>query len=118
SGSAARGSVRRGRGGGTSGPWRGGRPARPGSDKRGGASGGGSSERARHLAPPEKLIARQARNSLIPVLEATGVDPHAAIDRLRAFGMLLLEWSRHASNLISQRDEPRLLERHIRESIV
>jgi 16S rRNA (guanine527-N7)-methyltransferase len=32
--------------------------------------------------------------------------------------MLLLEWSRGASNLISQRDEPRLLERHIRESIL
>jgi 16S rRNA (guanine527-N7)-methyltransferase len=67
---------------------------------------------------PEKLIARQKWNSLIPILEEVGVDARATIERLRTFGMLLLEWSRGHSNLISRRDEPRLLERHIRESIV
>jgi 16S rRNA (guanine527-N7)-methyltransferase len=68
--------------------------------------------------PPEKLIARQNWNSLIPILEGIGVDARPAIERLRTFSMMLLEWSRGHSNLISRRDEPRLLERHIRESIV
>lgn len=36
---------------------------------------------------------------------------------LRRYSELLLDWNRNVSNLISRHDEPRILERHIRESI-
>ena len=105
-----------GRDGGTSGPWRGGGP---GSGRgRDGRSGAAAPAERRPGLTPEKLINRQDWNSLIPILEGIGADPRPAIERLRAFSVLLLEWSRGHSNLISRRDEPRLLERHIRESVV
>ena len=37
--------------------------------------------------------------------------------RLRAFALELLQWNRGVSNLISHADEPRLVERHIAESL-
>ena len=41
----------------------------------------------------------------------------AAIDHLKTYARLLVEWNRGVSNLISRNDEQRIVERHIAESI-
>ncbi len=46
-----------------------------------------------------------------------GVDANEAVEQLRRYSRLLLEWNRSASNLISRNDEPRIVERHLLESI-
>ena len=40
-----------------------------------------------------------------------------ALDRLKAFATELLRWSQGVSNLISHNDEPRIVDRHIAESL-
>lgn len=39
------------------------------------------------------------------------------LPRLRRYAEMLLEWNRNVSNLISGHDEPRIVERHLRESL-
>jgi 16S rRNA (guanine527-N7)-methyltransferase len=46
-----------------------------------------------------------------------GADANLAIEQLRKYSRLLLEWNRSASNLISRNDEPRIVERHLLESV-
>jgi 16S rRNA (guanine527-N7)-methyltransferase len=63
------------------------------------------------------VLARQPWDSLIPHLLKTGADTTSAMEQLKSFSRLLFEWNHGASNLISHNDEPRFVERHLRESI-
>ena len=56
-------------------------------------------------------------NSLRPLLAGSDADKEAALTRLKAFAAELLRWSQGVSNLISHNDEPRILDRHIAESL-
>ena len=56
-------------------------------------------------------------NSLRPLLEGIHADSEVALTRLKAFAAELLRWSQGVSNLISHNDEPRLVDRHIAESL-
>jgi 16S rRNA (guanine527-N7)-methyltransferase len=62
-------------------------------------------------------IARQPWDVLIPDLLKAGVDVEAAMERLKRYTTLLLQWNRTASNLISRNDEARFVERHLLESV-
>jgi 16S rRNA (guanine527-N7)-methyltransferase len=62
-------------------------------------------------------MARQNWNLLVPHLLRASVDADATIERLKKFAALLLEWNGNISNLISRADAPRLVERHILESV-
>ena len=63
------------------------------------------------------MLSSQPWDSLRPLLARTAVDVEEAIDRLRRYSALLLEWNRTISNLISRQDEARFVERHLRESL-
>jgi 16S rRNA (guanine527-N7)-methyltransferase len=66
----------------------------------------------------ERTLAAQDWSSLLPHLDRARVDdPARAIEQLRLYARQLLEWNRSVSNLIAAGDEPRIVERHIRESI-
>ncbi|MFN8586685.1 MAG: 16S rRNA (guanine(527)-N(7))-methyltransferase RsmG [Candidatus Eisenbacteria bacterium] len=62
-------------------------------------------------------LARQPWALLEPLLEGVSADPAAAMQRLRSYARALFEWNRGVSNLVSHNDEPRLVERHLRESL-
>ena len=47
-----------------------------------------------------------------------GAESDARLAALRGYTKQLLEWNRGVSNLISRNDEPRIVDRHIRESIL
>ena len=68
-------------------------------------------------AAPARVLARQPWTSLSPWLEACGADPAPTIERLRLYATALLEWNRGVSNLVSRHDEPRLVTRHLYESL-
>jgi len=63
------------------------------------------------------VLKRQPWNDLIPHLLKIGADPAESVFRLRRYCELLLQWNRKVSNLISRNDEPRIVARHIVESI-
>jgi len=63
------------------------------------------------------VLKRQPWNELIPHLLKIGADPAESVFRLRRYCELLLQWNRKVSNLISRNDEPRIVARHIVESI-
>ncbi|MEK7330280.1 MAG: 16S rRNA (guanine(527)-N(7))-methyltransferase RsmG [Candidatus Eisenbacteria bacterium] len=65
----------------------------------------------------DQTLARQPWDSLNAPLLRAGVDVTRAIQQLRDYARLLLDWNRSASNLISHNDEPRIVERHLLESI-
>ena len=74
--------------------------------------------RRRRPRSVEDVLAGQDWHSLTPMLVRAGVQaPDPAILLLRRYCELLLEWNRSVSNLISANDEPRIVERHIREAI-
>ena len=50
-------------------------------------------------------------------LSGSEPDRDIAIARIKAFGLELLRWNQGVSNLISHDDEPRLVDRHIAESL-
>jgi 16S rRNA (guanine527-N7)-methyltransferase len=54
---------------------------------------------------------------LIPHILKAGVELDGVMPRLRQFATLLTQWNRGVSNLISRNDEPRLVSRHLLESI-
>jgi 16S rRNA (guanine527-N7)-methyltransferase len=56
-------------------------------------------------------------NSLLPSLAGSDADKAAVLVRLKLFAVELLRWSQGVSNLISHSDEPRLVDRHIAESL-
>ena len=65
----------------------------------------------------ERLIGRQPWERLAPLLWELGADVEAATQRLQAYARELVEWNRGASNLVARGDEPRLVERHLFESL-
>ena len=73
--------------------------------------------RRAQFASPERTLARQPWESLRAFLPGTAAEQDLALARLRAFALELLLWNRGVSNLISHADEPRLVERHIAESL-
>lgn len=81
--------------------------------------GGGTGEFESGPALPNvrRAIDAQPWDSLIPHLLKTGVDVDATTRSIKQFTELLLKWNRGISNLISRNDEPRVVERHIVESI-
>ena len=56
-------------------------------------------------------------SSLLPLIPGSDAERARTIERLRLFATELLKWNRGVSNLISHDDEPRLVERHIAESL-
>ena len=70
-------------------------------------------------APPDldRLLARQPWEVLRKPLRRAGAEPEAAMDTLRRFARLLIEWNRTSSNLMSRNDETRFVERHVLESV-
>ena len=56
-------------------------------------------------------------SSLLPLIPGTMPERTLVLDRLRLFATELLQWNQGVSNLISHDDEPRLVERHIAESL-
>ena len=68
-------------------------------------------------AAAENALARQPWDLLRPLLEGVSDDPAKTIERLRHYARLLFDWNRGVSNLVSHNDEPRLVERHLFESL-
>jgi 16S rRNA (guanine527-N7)-methyltransferase len=60
---------------------------------------------------------RQRWDDLIPHLLRAGAKAEESLSRIRRFGEMLLLWNRRVSNLISRNDEPRLVARHLAESL-
>ncbi len=56
-------------------------------------------------------------NSLLPFLSGGDAERELVLARIKAFALELLKWNQGVSNLISHDDEPRLLDRHIAESL-
>ena len=65
----------------------------------------------------ERALKSQDWAALTPDLKGAGVEPAAFLPRIRKFCELLLQWNRKVSNLISRNDEPRLVGRHVVESL-
>jgi 16S rRNA (guanine527-N7)-methyltransferase len=63
------------------------------------------------------MIQRMAWDSLRPLLTGSDADRDVVLARLKAFALELLRWNQGVSNLISHDDEPRLVDRHIAESL-
>lgn len=98
----------------------------PSAGGRDGRTRGPQSEKPARTGPPkrkvsptaaESALSRQPWEVLLPMLEGVSDDPKGCIDRLRAYTRLLFEWNRGVSNLVSRHDEPRLVERHLSESL-
>ncbi len=68
-------------------------------------------------AAAEMALARQPWDVLKPLLVGVSPEPAKTIERLRLYARLLFDWNRGVSNLVSHNDEPRLVERHLRESL-
>ena len=62
-------------------------------------------------------LARQDFDLLIPHVLRAGAEAVSALERLKRYGEMVLQWNRMASNLISRNDEARLVTRHMLESI-
>jgi len=54
----------------------------------------------------------------MPCLEPLGEDAPAALARLAAYADRVLTWNRSVSNLVSTADEPRIVTRHLLESLL
>ena len=65
----------------------------------------------------EDVLARQPWELLRAPLRGAGVDVGVALERLRRYARLLLEWNRSVSNIMSKNDEDRIVERHLLESV-
>lgn len=64
---------------------------------------------------PEQFLVRQPWSLLEPLLGAGA--PRNAMEQLKAYSRLLVEWNRGVSNLISRNDETRFVQRHLAESL-
>ncbi len=102
---------------------RSGRPAREGF-ARGERSGPrrpqppATQRRAPRPSNPDVLLARQPWAMLRALVPGGGPEAEAKLEALRGYTKQLLEWNRGVSNLISRNDEPRIVDRHIRESLL
>ena len=65
----------------------------------------------------ERALKAQHWDALSSRVAEAGVFPAAFLPRIRKFCELLLQWNRKVSNLISRNDEPRLVGRHVVESL-
>lgn len=66
----------------------------------------------------DAVLNRQPWNELRAVLRQVGAhDVESALDRLRTYARLVLEWNSGVSNIVSRNDEQRFVERHLLESI-
>ena len=75
--------------------------------------------RERYPAPPgaiESALRRQPWDSLRGLLRQIEA-PENALERLKSYTRLVLEWNRGVSNIVARGDEPRFVERHLIESI-
>ena len=72
---------------------------------------------SRSSAPVSDVLDAQDWDSIRPLLRAAGADEEQSIALLRRYATLLVEWNRTVSNLMSSNDEPRLVDRHLRESL-
>jgi 16S rRNA (guanine527-N7)-methyltransferase len=63
------------------------------------------------------LLARQPWASLRPLIPGDAPEVEVRLAALRDYTRQLLDWNRGVSNLISRHDEPRIVERHLFESI-
>ena len=70
-----------------------------------------------HVRDPQRLADRMPWASLRPIVPGSEEHREQVIGRLRAFTLELLKWNQGVSNLISHDDEPRLVQRHIAESL-
>lgn len=68
-------------------------------------------------ADPDKLLARQPWAALRAHIPGTAGEVEARLAALRGYAKQLLEWNRGVSNLVSRHDEPRIVERHLIESV-
>jgi 16S rRNA (guanine527-N7)-methyltransferase len=66
---------------------------------------------------PDVLVARQPWAGLRPLLPGSVTEVESRLGALKTYAKQLLEWNRGVSNLISRNDEPRIVDRHLRESI-
>src|SRR5262245_9678365 len=64
----------------------------------------------------EAVLRRQPWDTLRRRLADVGA-PSGALERLKTYTRLVLEWNRGVSNIVSRNDEPRFVERHLLESI-
>lgn len=72
---------------------------------------------APRLPNPDALLARQPWAALRPLIPGTAEEIEARLAALRGYAKQLLEWNRGISNLVSRHDEPRIVERHLFESL-
>jgi len=68
-------------------------------------------------ANPDVLLARQPWSALRLLIPGTDTEVESRLAALKGYTRQLLEWNRGVSNLISRNDEPRIVDRHIRESL-
>ena len=66
---------------------------------------------------PGRLLSRMPWSSLLPLIPGPEAARGKTLDHLRLFASELLKWNQGVSNLISHDDEPRLVERHLAESL-
>ncbi len=66
---------------------------------------------------PQRLVDRMPWTSLRLLIHGDEERRSQVISRLQTFALELLRWNQGVSNLISHDDEPRLVERHIAESL-
>lgn len=85
---------------------------------RAGGAPGAPARRVSRPADPAVILARQPWVSLRPLVPGEGAEVETRLDALKAYALQLLEWNRGVSNLVSRHDEPRLVERHLRESLL
>ena len=79
----------------------------------------GVGARPRDASPAalERLLDSQDWGALAPLIPPTVDSLDAVLARLRAHCRTLLAWNRRVSNLMSKNDEPRIVARHVAESL-
>jgi len=68
------------------------------------------------IRDPARILDRMDWNALVPLLGPADGESRT-VAQLKTFAAELLRWNEHVSNLVSRADEPRLVDRHIRESL-
>jgi 16S rRNA (guanine527-N7)-methyltransferase len=63
------------------------------------------------------VLRRQAWDALLPSLLKVGATPDTVMPILRRYCEMVLQWNRKVSNIISRTDEPRIVARHVLESL-
>jgi 16S rRNA (guanine527-N7)-methyltransferase len=69
------------------------------------------------MVPIDRIIERQDWDSLAPHLLKVDANFDETTEKLRRYARAVLEWNGRVSNLISFNDMPRIVDRHILESV-